>query len=45
MIAPVGRGQRGLIVSQPKAGKTTLIKNIERSIEKIMMISKYLSYL
>ena len=34
MIAPVGRGQRGLIVSQPKAGKTTLIKNIERSIEK-----------
>lgn len=34
MISPIGRGQRGLIVSQPKAGKTTLIKNIERSIEK-----------
>lgn len=34
IISPVGKGQRGLIVSQPKAGKTTLIKNIERSIEK-----------
>ena len=34
MISPIGRGQRGLIVSQPKAGKTTLIKNIERTIEK-----------
>jgi transcription termination factor rho len=34
IISPIGRGQRGLIVSQPKAGKTTLIKNIERSIEK-----------
>ena len=33
-ISPIGRGQRGLIVSQPKAGKTTLIKDIERSIEK-----------
>lgn len=34
IISPIGKGQRGLIVSQPKAGKTTLIKNIERSIEK-----------
>ena len=34
IISPVGRGQRGLIVSQPKAGKTTLIKSIERAIEK-----------
>lgn len=34
IIAPVGKGQRGLIVSQPKAGKTTLIKNIERAIER-----------
>lgn len=34
IISPIGKGQRGLIVSQPKAGKTTLIKEIERSIEK-----------
>lgn len=34
ILSPIGRGQRGLIVSQPKAGKTTLIKGIERAIEK-----------
>ena len=28
LIAPIGKGQRGLIVSQPKSGKTTLLKNI-----------------
>ena len=32
LISPVGKGQRGMIVSQPKAGKTTLIKGIARSI-------------
>jgi transcription termination factor Rho len=32
MIAPVGLGQRGLIVAQPKAGKTTLLKEIANSI-------------
>ena len=32
MAAPVGRGQRGLIVSPPKAGKTTLLKNIAEGI-------------
>lgn len=34
LIAPVGYGQRGLIVSPPKAGKTTLLKNIAQSITK-----------
>ncbi len=32
MIAPVGLGQRGLIVAQPKAGKTLLLKEIANSI-------------
>ncbi|MGP1612157.1 MAG: transcription termination factor Rho [Catonella sp.] len=32
LIAPIGKGQRGMIVSQPKAGKTTLLKQIARSI-------------
>jgi transcription termination factor Rho len=32
LIAPVGRGQRGLIVSPPKAGKTVLLKQIANSI-------------
>jgi len=32
LIAPVGRGQRGLIVSPPKAGKTTLLEHLGRSI-------------
>ena len=32
LIAPVGRGQRGLIVSPPKAGKTLVLQNIAQSI-------------
>ena len=32
LIAPIGKGQRGMIVSQPKAGKTTLLKDIAKSI-------------
>ena len=32
LLAPVGRGQRGLIVSPPKAGKTTLLKNLAHGI-------------
>lgn len=32
MLAPIGKGQRGMIVSQPKAGKTTLLKKIANSI-------------
>ncbi|MBO8168535.1 MAG: transcription termination factor Rho [Thermoanaerobacteraceae bacterium] len=34
LIAPIGKGQRGLIVSPPKAGKTTLLKKIANSIIK-----------
>ncbi|MBQ0004699.1 MAG: transcription termination factor Rho [Clostridiales bacterium] len=33
LVAPIGRGQRGLIVAQPKAGKTILLKKIAASIE------------
>ncbi|MBN2387941.1 MAG: transcription termination factor Rho [Anaerolineales bacterium] len=32
LVAPIGRGQRGLIVSPPKAGKTTILKQIANSI-------------
>lgn len=32
LLAPIGRGQRGLIVAPPKAGKTTLLKAIARSV-------------
>lgn len=32
LIAPIGKGQRGLIVSPPKAGKTTILKKIANSI-------------
>ena len=34
LIAPIGKGQRGLIVSPPKAGKTVLIKKIAHSISE-----------
>ena len=34
LISPIGKGQRGLIVSPPKAGKTTIMKQIARSIEQ-----------
>ncbi len=34
LIAPVGKGQRGMIVSQPKAGKTTLLKEIASAVKK-----------
>ncbi|MDO4867001.1 MAG: transcription termination factor Rho [Clostridia bacterium] len=32
MLAPIGKGQRGMIVSQPKAGKTTLLKKVANAI-------------
>ncbi len=34
IVTPVGRGQRGLIVAPPKAGKTTIIKNIANALTK-----------
>lgn len=34
LLCPIGKGQRGLIVSQPKAGKTTLLKNIASAVLK-----------
>lgn len=34
LISPIGKGQRGLIVSQPKSGKTTLLKKIAKSISE-----------
>src|SRR5205085_196064 len=33
LVSPIGKGQRGLIVSPPKAGKTTVLKQIAHSIE------------
>jgi transcription termination factor Rho len=32
LIAPIGKGQRGLIVSQPKAGKTMMLQNVAQAI-------------
>ena len=32
LISPIGKGQRGMIVSQPKAGKTTLLKQVAKAI-------------
>lgn len=34
LVSPIGKGQRGMIVSPPKAGKTTLLKEIANSITK-----------
>ncbi|MBQ6388011.1 MAG: transcription termination factor Rho [Mogibacterium sp.] len=34
LVAPIGRGQRGLIVAQPKAGKTVLLKKIAAAVEQ-----------
>jgi transcription termination factor Rho len=33
LICPVGKGQRGMIVSPPKAGKTTLLKDVAKSVK------------
>jgi transcription termination factor Rho len=34
LLTPIGKGQRGLIVSPPRAGKTTILKTVAKSIEK-----------
>lgn len=34
MMSPVGKGQRGMIVSPPKAGKTTLLKEVAKSVKR-----------
>lgn len=34
LISPIGKGQRGMIVSQPKTGKTTLLKQVAKAITK-----------
>lgn len=34
LVSPIGKGQRGMIVSPPKTGKTTLLKQIAKSIHK-----------
>lgn len=34
MISPIGKGQRGMIVSPPKAGKTTLLKEVAKSLQR-----------
>ena len=34
LVSPIGKGQRGMIVSPPKAGKTTLLKETARAVLK-----------
>ena len=34
LLSPIGKGQRGMIVSPPKAGKTTLLKEVALSVQK-----------
>ena len=34
LMSPIGKGQRGMIVSPPKAGKTTLLKEVAKSVKK-----------
>ena len=34
LMSPIGKGQRGMIVSPPKAGKTTLLKQVALSVQK-----------
>ncbi len=34
LVSPIGKGQRGMIVSQPKAGKTTLLKQVAKAVTR-----------
>ena len=34
LLSPIGKGQRGMIVSPPKAGKTTLLKQVALAVRK-----------
>ena len=34
LVSPIGKGQRGMIVSQPKAGKTTLLKGVAKAVTR-----------
>ncbi|GFI30449.1 transcription termination factor Rho [Lachnospiraceae bacterium] len=34
IVSPIGKGQRGMIVSQPKAGKTTLLKQVAKAVTR-----------
>ena len=34
LVSPIGKGQRGMIVSPPKAGKTTLLKEVARAVKR-----------
>ncbi len=36
LVSPIGKGQRGMIVSPPKAGKTTLIKRLHYLYKRII---------
>ena len=37
LFTPIGKGQRGLIVAQPKTGKTVLLKNIAKTPQIIIL--------
>ena len=45
IVTPIGKGQRGLIVSPPKAGKTTLLKQFAQTIAKISPATKIYCFL
>src|SRR5918998_191793 len=37
LVAPIGKGQRGLVVSPPKAGKTTILKQIAQAVAELVL--------
>ena len=44
LVSPIGKGQRGMIVSPPKAGKTTLLKAVAKSIVLFFITFIYLQF-